>query len=249
LGVALGVILLNRPLIRERVRFFSLQSEQRPVMKVLDHLAAAARSLGVNREQVLQALDPIEPRWCYTGGNILSMLPETAVKPLPDLQPLEIRILLLSQIPHDEQASLFSCTNLTGHIIPAAQASFQAGQPAAIVGRSRLEPTDHPGHYLALGWPNFLEFYLPRSSDRPVAIGFRGLSRSRTWELSWANDGSEWSKDRVVVLRPARLEVASSDLVLPLESIPGLDPSRLKRLRLGVRERASLTLKNVYLIR
>ncbi len=250
LAVALGVILLNRPLIRERVLFFSLQSEQRPVMKVLDHLAAAARSLGVNREQVLQALDPIEPRWCYTGGNILSMLPETAVKPLPDLQPLEIRKLLLSQIPHDEQASLFSCTNLTGHIIPAAPGpSFQAEQPAAIVGRSRLEPTDHPGHYLALGWPNFLEFHLPRSSDRPVAIGFCGLSRSQTWELSWANDGSEWSKDRVVVLRPARLEVASSDLVLPLESIPGLDPSRLERLRLGVRERAPVTLKNVYLIR
>ena len=74
--VALGLIYLNRPLIRERARFVSLHADQRSVMKVLDRLAVVAHALGVSRAQVLQAFDPIEPRWCYPGGNILKMLPE-----------------------------------------------------------------------------------------------------------------------------------------------------------------------------
>ena len=117
--VALGLIYLNRPLIRERARFVSLHADQRSVMKVLDRLAVIAHALGVSRAQVLQAFDPIEPRWCYPGGNILKMLPETSAKPRLVKNPQETRTLLLAWIPPEEQAVLFSSTNLTSRLFPA----------------------------------------------------------------------------------------------------------------------------------
>ena len=117
--VALGLIYLNRPLIRERARFVSLHADQRSVMKVLDRLAVVAHAFGVSRAQVLQAFDPIEPRWCYPGGNILKMLPETSAKPRLVKNPQETRTLLLSWIPPEEQAVLFSSTNLTSQLFPA----------------------------------------------------------------------------------------------------------------------------------
>jgi hypothetical protein len=113
----------------------------------------------------------------------------------------------------------------------------------------RLEPTDQPGHYWSLGWPDFLEFSLPTGSDAPAAVGLNGLSRSETWELWWASDGSGWSRDRIIVLHPSYRQETTNDWVLPLERIPGLDPSRLRRLRLGVRDRGPITLNNVTVIR
>ena len=248
--VALGLIYLNRPLIRERARFVSLHADQRSVMKVLDRLAVVAHALGVSRAQVLQAFDPIEPRWCYPGGNILKMLPETSAKPRIVKNPQETRTLLLSWIPPEKQAVLFSSTNLTSRVFPAdVDPRSVSRHPAALVGCLRLKPTDQPGHYWCLGWPDFLEFSLPTDSNPPAAVGLNGLSRSETWELWWASDGSGWSRDRIIVLQPSRRQETTSDWVLPLEQIPGLDPSRLRRLRLGVRDRGPITLNDVVLIR
>ena len=103
--------------------------------------------------------------------------------------------------------------------------------PAALVGCLRLKPTDQPGHYWCLGWPDFLEFSLPTDSNPPAAVGLNGLSRSETWELWWASDGSGWSRDRIIVLQPSRRQETTSDWVLPLEQIPGLDLAQEARER------------------
>ena len=139
---------------------------------------------------------------------------------------------------------------MTNHVSPdAAVDAGGARRTVALVGRLRLEPLDQPGHYLSLGWPNFLEFALPSDFRPAAAVGLHGLSRSQTWELWWADDRAGWSTSQVIVLEPSHRPETTNDWVLPLDRIPHLDPGRIRRIRLGVRRPGPVAIKEVTLLR
>jgi hypothetical protein len=247
--MGLGLLILNRPLIRESPLYVSPHRDQRAVMKALDRLATVAKAVGVSRAQLIDALDPIEPRWCDPGGNILRMLPETAPKPLPGHNSQETRALILSGLSPSDQAALLGCTNLTARLVANAGDADRARNSATIVNRLRLEPLDQLGHYLSLGWPNFLEFSLPSEVGPAAAVALHGLSRSQTWELWWSTDSAGWSRSQVVVLAPSHRPETTGDWILPLDRIPRQDPGQIRRIRLGVRAPGPIAIKDVSLLR
>lgn len=249
-ALAASLVVVNGRLSHDSLLYFSLQSDQRPVMRSLDQLAESARAIGLTRAEVIDAFEPIEPRWSPTGGNILEMLPETSDRARADMTPREKRDRLLERLGTREREALLACSNITSHmLIPDAQVLHAVQQPLEPVKSLRLAPVGRTGHYRSAGWPAFLEYDLPHDPRPPVAVELDGLAGATTWELWWAHERSAWSPDRIVVLRPTGGRQTPGSWVVPLDRIPGLAPGRLRRVRLMARDKGPVALENLRLIR
>jgi hypothetical protein len=249
-ALAFILVLVNARVSHESLRYFSLQTDQRLAMRALDRLAAAACDLGLTRAQVLEAFDPIEPRWSFANGNILRMLPETMDRPGPRSTPDDNRVKLLGRLNPQDRSALLSCVNLTGRMIASVDLPPKAERrPLEPVKSLRLDPTARLGHYRSLGWPAFLEFSLPDDARPPVGLEMSGLSRSTAWELWWTAESTGWSPDRIVLLKPRTRQETAGGWVLPLQEMPGLEPQRLRRVRLMARDPGPVSLEHMRLIR
>jgi hypothetical protein len=237
IALTAALVAINSPLMTDRLNFYRLQPDQRPVLATLDRLSEIAQARGFGREQVLRALDPVEPRWTWQGWNILRVLPRVIVSdPRSPDDPL-IRRTLLRDLTARERSLLFAATNVTAYLEPGTSWAGRAeSRPGQLVGLLRVHPLDSSQHYRSDGWPSFIEFAFPPGDPLPKALSLTGVPPGPTLELWWAGESSGWSAGRSVLIRVEQPGAGRADWVLPLDRLPHLDVREIRRLRIIVRE-------------
>ncbi len=231
LTLALVLMFISRPVMRDRLNYYRTQSDQRATMGMLDRLADASAKLGFTREQVIAALPPIEPRWGIEGENILKMLPVTIDRGTP-MDPSAVRAAVVAALPAEDRVWLLSDMDATGLLLSRGDAP-PAGAPretARLVRNSGMEALQGD-RYRSRGWPSHLEFAF--GPDRPQGpartLILPGLAAAGPMELWWAAEGEDWSDDRRVLIRPGAAGVA--ERALPLDRLPapaGRPPARIR---------------------
>jgi hypothetical protein len=249
LGLAVALIVMNRPLMNKRMQQFRLYADQRPVLAMIDHVADGARSRGLSREPVVRAFAPLEPRWSAPGWNILRMLPE-----IPDNRPQEldadqVRAVVLEGLSARDRTLLFANMNATVLLQPGASWPRPAESvPGRLVRSHRAHPLDRPGFYQVDKWPSYLEFTFPAGCRSPRALSLPGLVPGKTVEVSWA-EANDWSSNRRVVVRLEQPTAERSDWVLALDRLPNLGNGGISGVRLSVRESGPVAIGTPALLR
>jgi hypothetical protein len=251
LVLALGMVLVavNWPSMRQRRIFSRLHTGQRPVLAMIDHLADAARTRGLTRDQVILAFEPLEPRWAPVGWNILRMMPEVSAPRGSGLATSEVRAALQQALSHRDRALLFADANVTGLLQPGASwdPSAESAQ-GQLVRLLRVHPLGRPNLYAADGWPCYLEFTFPAEGPSPRALSLPRLPARKTVELWWA-EGERWSSDRRVVVRIDEPTAELTDWVLPLDRLAGRNDGAMSRVRITVRQPGPVAIGTPALLR
>ena len=207
--------------------------EQRPTLAALERLAARCRREGIGREQVLRALDPIQPRWDpQEGVDARRLLPETARE--PSVADAEVRGRLLAGLPIDDREALFGGMDAGPYLVPGYAIE---GRPTAAVGRLvgalRVDPTG-PGGYEAAGYPSHLEYALDGDPAGAAYLVVEARDGAGGVEVRWSGVGGDWSASRSIRWRidPRR---PGASWAVPLSALPHWDASRARQLRVGFR--------------
>ncbi len=249
LALAMALVIVNRPGMSANLGYFRMQPDQGPVLAMMDHLAEAASSRKISRDEVLHAFEPLEPRWTLAGWNALRMLPQTAhASGSPKLGDARVRRELLGSLSAREQAWLMADRNVSPLLERGGDRPIATG--SQLVGSLRLHPLDRPEHYLSDGWPSYLEFQFPPGQPSPRALSLPGLPPGKTLELWWSEGDREWTPQDRVVIRVEQSEAAErSDWVLPLDRLPQLEAGKLRRVRITVREPGPVAIGSPALLR
>ena len=249
LVLAVALLALNLPAFRPRSARYDYP-DQAPTLAAVERLAALARSEGIGRAQVLDALDPARPAWFpFAAFDFLAfLLPETADP--PSCPPERVRPILLSGLSTADLGLLCGGMDATRQLIAVADTS---GHPMAAIGRPTrrlgLRPAGGPDRFEVLGPGAGLEFDLGPVGDGSAAfLGLPTGPEPVALELWWSDRAGGWSRTRSVRwTAPASANVRA--WAVPLGSIPHFDPAEARRVRVFPRGRGVVTLGAPRLLR
>lgn len=257
LGLAAGMVLFHATAFEHHLGIFRFR-DQAGTLRALDRLAVEARGLGIARDRVVQAFDPVIPRWSFAGGNVLELLPETSPAGTIDTvgPDVDVRSLLLSRLAVEDRSALLAGLDASAYLdeSPALGTADIWPRTATLgrVGQTRNmapEPDGLPGRYQSAGWPGFIEFEFgePDSSATPgpVSLLLPRIEADQPLQVWWRGADGSWSSALSVTLDPQ----SPGPVRLRLSDLPHWDGSDARAVRLVVPRRGPIAIEAPTLLR
>lgn len=245
LAVALAAFLLivHGREFRAKARFYDFPDQPR-THAALDRLEALARREGITRDQALAVLEPIRTRWLdHETLSPLMLLGPTA--DVPRVANDRVRSTLLPLLSLADREALWGGMDASPYLQAPGPG---AAEPVAVARPRRayrVQPAGDPGHFLAAGWPAFLEYSLP-ASDMASALGLPVHLESPDTEVEfwWTDADGHWSTTRRIRWQPDPDRWA-----LPLDRLPHWGASHARRVRLAFPEAGRVAVEAPRLLR
>jgi hypothetical protein len=235
--ICLGLIALNAPVMARRLGAYRRHPDQASLLETLDRLANHAAERGYSREDVISALDPIEPPWANEGYNVVSLLPLIGREGDQVHRARPTRDAILDGMTTDDRARLLAYANVSSHLTVArAVEHVTPGVPGELARRDGARAAARPGEYEFNARSSFLEFQFAREFPGANTLELGALECGKTLELWWAGRGEAFSRARCVVIRAPAEAPSEATWRLPLAELPSLRPDSLRAVRILARK-------------
>jgi hypothetical protein len=239
------LLVLHGREIAAKGRFHRFPDQAR-TLAAIDRLEAVCLRAGVTRDQALAALDPVRVSWLdHETLHPLMLLGPTGSSPrVPDEL---VRPTLLSSLSLPDREALFGGLDASPYLEPL-RPSAEPVADSRLVRTFRVARSSIPGRYVASGWPSYLEFELTPAASPAAAEALSlslPVSGAPSLEIWWTDSSGRWTESRSVRLRPD----PSGPSSIPLARLPHWDSSRVRRIRVAIRERGPIEVGEPKLVR